>query len=95
MATDKPTGDSGGNVGASGPGEALDVRDVLSGIPLDTADAAVLGAYITFETVGNNTVVSVDTDGPGPSAPIQIVTLTNVTGMTLQQLLNDIPVDGN
>lgn len=77
------------------PVEALDIRDVLSGIPLDSADAGVLGAYISFQTVGNNTVIVVDTDGPGPAAPIPIATLANVTGVTLQQLLNDIPTDGS
>lgn len=85
MATDK----------SNTPVEALDIRDVLSGIPLDDADAGFLGAYITFQTVGNSTVVVVDTDGPGPAAPIPIATLANVTGVTLQQLLNDIPTDGN
>lgn len=85
MATDKPSTNT----------EALDIRDVLSGIPLDGTDAALLGACISFQTVGNSTVIVVDTDGPGPAAPIPIATLANVTGVTLQQLLNDIPIDGN
>jgi hypothetical protein len=70
-------------------GDALNVQDVLSGIVPEGAEAGMLGAYLTFETVGNSTVVRVDTGGAGPEAPLQIVTLEGVTGVTLQQLLNN------
>ena len=70
-------------------GDALKVQDVLSGIVPEGADAGMLGAYLTFETVGNSTVVRVDTGGAGAEVPLQIVTLEGVTGVTLQQLLNN------
>ena len=68
--------------------EVLDVRDVLSAIPIDRADADVLGALLTFRTDGDRTLVSVDPDGSGPTVPMQIATLEGITGITLQQLLS-------
>lgn len=69
--------------------DVLRLDDVLSGIPVEGADAA--GASITFQTIGASTVVSIDLDGAGPATPIAVLTLANVTGKTLQDLLNDIP----
>jgi hypothetical protein len=71
--------------------DVLNVSDVLSGIPTEGADTA--GAYLTFETIGNSTVISIDADGSGPEAPVAILTLANVAGKTLQDLLNDIPMN--
>ncbi len=79
---------SGNESGARAEGEVLDVKDVLQAIPFDRADADVLGAWLTFRTVGDSTVVSVDADGVGPMAPVEIVTLAGMTGVTLQQLLS-------
>ncbi|MGQ0525377.1 MAG: hypothetical protein ACT4P8_17155 [Betaproteobacteria bacterium] len=73
----------------AGGADVLRVNDVLSGIPLEGADAA--GACITFETIGTSTVVSIDPDGAGPATPIAVLTLANVTGKTLQDVLNEIP----
>ena len=90
MATDNAKASEG--TPASAQGDVLKVNDVLSGIPSEGADAA--GAYLTFQTIGGNTVISIDADGPGPAAPVAILTLANVAGVTLQQLLNDLPSDG-
>ena len=70
-------------------GEVLDVRDVLSAVHFDQGSADTSGALLTFQTIGDHTVVSVDADGSGPSAPVQIATLEGVTGLTLQQLLSN------
>lgn len=91
MAVDKV--DTGSD-SLSQAGDILRVQDVLSGIVPEGADAAALGACIVFETVGNDTVVSVDIDGAGPAAPLPIMTLANVAGKTLQDLLSDTPIDG-
>jgi hypothetical protein len=71
----------------SAQGDVLKVNDVLSGIALDASDAA--GAYLIFETIEDNTVISIDADGLGPEAPFAVVTLANVTGKTLQDVLNE------
>jgi hypothetical protein len=89
MATDNTNASE--STPASDQGNALKVNDVLSGIPLDPSDTA--GAYLTFETIGNSTVISIDADGSGPEAPVAILTLANVAGKTLQDLLNDIPMN--
>lgn len=73
-------------------GDALKLQDVLTGIAPEGADAGMLGAYLSFETVGNSTVVRVETGGAGAQAPLQIVTLEGVTGVTLQQILGNDPV---
>lgn len=80
---------SGIESGARAEGEVLDVKDVLQAIPIERADADLLGAWLTFRTVGDSTVVSVDAAGIGPVAPVEIVTLAGVTGVTLQQLLSN------
>ena len=88
MATDSAK--SGEVVPTPTANEVLKLDDVLSGIPLDSADTA--GAYIIFQTIGGSTVISVDAGGPGPAQPVAVITLANVTGMTLQDLLNDSPL---
>jgi hypothetical protein len=90
MATDNAKASEG--TAASARGEVLQVNDVLSGIPSEGADTA--GAYLTFQTIGGSTVISIDTDGAGPAAPVAILKLANVAGVTLQQLLNDLPSAG-
>ena len=92
MATDKSDADNVKDSIPRAEGDALNVQDVLSGIVPEGADAGTLGACLTFETVGNSTVVRVDIGGTGPEAPLQIVTLEGVTGVTLQQLLNNDPI---
>lgn len=73
--------------------ETLALQDVLRGVQSDV-NADDLGAYLSFESIGSRTVVSVDTDGVGPSAPIAIATLDNVIGVTLQQLLSSNEIQG-
>ena len=86
MATESAK--SGEAVSTPAATEVLELNDVLSGIPLQGADAA--GAYITFESIGGSTVISIDADGAGPGEPIPVITLANVTVKTLQDLLNDL-----
>lgn len=69
--------------------EVLDVRDVLSATHFDRPDADSLGAQLTFTTVGDRTIVSVDAEGVDPVAPLQLATLEGITGITLQQLLSN------
>lgn len=91
MTADKDTPSNGQ---PSEPGEVLSVQDVLSGVTMEGAEAATLGASLVFETVGNDTVISVDIDGTGPAAPLPILTLTNVAGKTLQDILSVTVTDG-
>ncbi len=93
MATEQSHADKGTDGASTERGDTLNLQDVLSGIPLEGAAAANLGIYLVFETVGNNTVISVDPDGPGHPAPVPILTLANVTGKTLQDVLNEIQHD--
>lgn len=67
-------------------GDKLDLGDVLLGV--DVTDPN-LGAYLTVETVGSNTVISLDADGAGGGAAVAVVTLEGISGMTLQQLLTN------
>jgi len=69
--------------------EVLDMRDVLSATHFDRPDADSLGAQLTFLTIGDRTIVSVDAAGVDPVAPLQIATLEGITGITLQQLLSN------
>ena len=75
-----------------GTPEVLDVRDVLSATHFDRPDADSLGALLTFATVGDRTIVSVGAEGVDPVAPLQIATLEGITGITLQQLLNNVDI---
>ena len=70
-------------------GDVLNVHDVLQGTGVQgNTDATTLGAYLKVDTVGSNTVISVDMDGSGTgSAPVAVATLEGVSGITLQQLL--------
>ena len=67
---------------------ALNLGDVFSGV--DAADPN-LGAWLTVETSGGNTVISIDAGGAGEAAAVAVVTLEGVTELTLQQLLNHNP----
>ena len=91
MSTDSTNPATGDQDGAGAQGEALKVQEVLSGMRSEGAD--VLPAHLTFDTVGGDTVVSVDLDGVGPSAPVAIATLEGITGVTLQQLLSNGSLD--
>ena len=72
--------------------EVLDIREVLPTVPFDRAEADVLGASLIFKTEGDHTVVSIDPDAGGPAVAVRIATLEGVTGITLQQLLNNIDI---
>ncbi|MBZ0093975.1 MAG: retention module-containing protein [Sulfuricella sp.] len=63
-------------VGAGG--DVLDVSDVLSGTGVTSSN---VGAFIIFDTTSSpgNTVVSVDLDGEGGGAPVQLAILQGVT----------------
>ena len=89
MATDNAKASE--SAATSPQGGVLNVKDVLSGLPSDGGDTA--GAYLTFQTIGGSTVISIDADGPGPAAPVAVLTLANIAGVSLQQLLNDLPND--
>jgi hypothetical protein len=89
VATDNPNTGEGSSTAA--PSEVLNLNDVLTGFAVEGGDN--VGACLTFQTVGNSTVISIDTDGAGPAAPIAVLTLANVAGKTLQDLLNDIPLN--
>lgn len=68
--------------------DGLNINDVLSGLDVTNGN---LGAYLTVQTAGGNTVISVDADGLGSAYnPVTVVTVEGVTGLTLQQLLNSI-----
>jgi Ca2+-binding RTX toxin-like protein len=74
---------------ASG-GDVLNLHDVLQGtLAQNSADPGTLGAHINVQTVGSNTVISIDADGGGSAAPVQVVTLEGVSGVTLAQLLQN------
>ena len=68
--------------------ETLALRDLLQGAQSEQ-ETDTLGACLSFESVGNSTVISVESDGSGPTGSIPIATIDNVIGVTLQQLLNN------
>lgn len=88
MATDNAGQGEGASTAAQS--EVLNLNDVLTGFAVEGGDNA--GACLTFQTIGNSTVVNIDADGPGPAAHIAVLTLANVEGKTLQDLLNEIPL---
>ncbi|MGH7893676.1 MAG: type I secretion C-terminal target domain-containing protein [Candidatus Binatia bacterium] len=93
MSTDGTNPGAADQGEAGTQGEALKVQEVLSGVQSEGAGADVLLAHLSFDTVGGDTVVRVDLDGVGPSAPVAIATLEGITGVTLQQLLNNGTLD--
>ncbi|MBI4207158.1 MAG: retention module-containing protein [Betaproteobacteria bacterium] len=72
--------------------EVVDVRAVLEGVLPPFSSAADLDGYVTLDTVSSpgHTIVMVDPAGGGDYLPL--VTLTDVTNMTLQELLENQPV---
>lgn len=67
-------------------GDKLDISDILHGHYDPAANA--IADFVRIETVGKNSVLSVDLDGHGTaSAWTQVATLTGVTGLTDEQLL--------
>lgn len=87
MATDNAGQGEGHSTAAQS--EVLNLNDVLTGFAVEGGDNA--GACVTFQTIGNSTVINIDADGAGSAAHIAVLTLTNVAGKTLQDLLNDVP----
>jgi VCBS repeat-containing protein len=74
---------------ASG-GDVLNLHDVLPVGVQGSTNAGDLGAYLTVQTIGSNTVISIDADGAGTdSLPVALVTLQNVTNVSLQDLLTN------
>lgn len=65
--------------------ETLNLQDVLRSDLACTHGEAV-GVFLSFETIGNDTVISVEANGANVMA--SIATLEGVTGITLQQLLS-------
>lgn len=88
MATDNTNVNPVRETTSSSHADALKIQDVLSGMLPEGAEAGMLGAYLKIETVGGNTVISVDT-GAAPGIAVPIVTLEGITGVTLQDLLNN------
>ncbi|OGA44700.1 MAG: hypothetical protein A3G24_13485 [Betaproteobacteria bacterium RIFCSPLOWO2_12_FULL_62_13] len=88
MATDNTNVNPVSETTSSSHADALNIQDVLSGIVPEGAEAGMLGAYLKIETVGGNTVISVEAGAPAAIA-FPIVTLEGVTGVTLQDLLNN------
>ncbi len=70
-------------------GDVLDLHDVLPAAAQGQTTEGALGAYISVQTVGSDTVVSVDSDGAGGAVAVQVVTLQGITGVTLADLLSN------
>ena len=74
---------------ASG-GDVLNLHDVLPVAAQGQTTAGALGAYLSVAADGlGNTVVKIDSDGAGANPSVTVVTLQGVTGVTLQDLLNN------
>ena len=71
------------DVGSAQQAQSLCLEDVLRG----DASNVGSGAFLSFETVGHDTVVSIEANGVGPALSFPVATLEGVTGVTLQQLL--------
>ena len=86
MASDNA--DKGESVSTVAQREALDLNDMLSGLPIEGSDYA--GAWLKFQPFGDSTRISIEADAPSAAAPKAVLTLTHVAGKTLQELLNEI-----
>ena len=73
-------------ISGSGENDILTLGDVL---PSSDVTDPNLGAYLTVETSGSSTVVSVDGGSGAVEAAVPLVTLQNVTNTTLADLLNN------
>lgn len=71
-------------------GGKLELVDVLASDGTDPN----LGAFLTVDTIGGNTVISIGAEGSAYGASVQVVTLEGVTGMTLQDLLTSSQITG-
>ena len=70
-------------------GDVIDIRDVLTGFNPTTS---AISDFLSLQEQGGNTTVMVDADGAGSAeAPVAFVTLQNVTGL----LLDDLLLQGN
>ncbi len=58
--------------------DILDVAAIFAGQSITAGNVA---QYVQYGVAGGNTLVSVDGDGAGGSAPVGLVTLTGVTGL--------------
>ena len=85
---DAPAEDAGTAAPSGQQPDALAVQDVLPPAAGEGADLDTLGAYLSFETIGGDTVVTLDAGGTGGAAAVTLLTLEGITGVTLRQLLN-------
>lgn len=69
--------------------EPLDIGDVLSSVAGGGTDPDATGAYVTFEALGGDTLVTVGLKGATDTPALTVLTLEGVTGFTLQQLLQN------
>ena len=76
-----------GTVGSAENESALTIADVLLGVETECN----LGAYLTIETIDGSTQVTIGTNAGPTGTAITIVTLENITDVTLAQLLNSAP----
>ena len=76
-----------GNVATDPNADVLDIGDILPGATQGATNASQLSGYVQLQEVGGSTLVQVDAGGG--SSFQTLVTLDGVTGLTLQQLLNN------
>jgi len=74
-------------VGAGG--DKLDLHDVLPLAAQGQTTLSALQDYIQVASVTGGTAISVDLDGAGGGAAVQVFTLQGVTSLTLQNLLDN------
>jgi Ca2+-binding RTX toxin-like protein len=77
-----------GNTSSDTNADVLDIGDILPAPTQGATSAGTLNGYVTLVDDGTNTTVRVDADGGGNSFQT-LVTLNGVTGVTLQQLLDN------
>jgi predicted extracellular nuclease len=70
--------DAGDTITDFQPGvDLLDLRGLISS--LGQWGNAIAGGYVTCTTAGTDSVINIDTDGPGPAAPRALVLLKSVS----------------